>query len=131
MNKRRFIIATLLVAAAVSVAVVSCKKETPEAKLNGSEEKTAFHPENITDMNAYMKSFRKQMQESKSNEPMSLEEATWHLSSLANIDFCRVNVEYDDFQFDTIDMQVNITNGVMLMTDFCIAYEQISAKIVQ
>ena len=119
-------------ATTLSVAMVSCKKETPEAMQQAcNETQTVFSPENITDMNAYLKGFKKQMQESKGDETMGLEEAAWHLSCLANIDFCRINVEHDDFLFDTIEMQVNITDGVMLMRDFCKAYEQMSTEIQQ
>ena len=76
MKTKRFLFAALLVATIASVAVVSCKKETPEAmQQNVNETQTVFSPENITDMNAYLKGFKKQMQESKSNETISLEEA--------------------------------------------------------
>jgi flagellar motor component MotA len=75
MKTKRFLIAALLVTTIASVAVVSCKKETPEATTNNNKEEAVFRPENITDMNAYLKGFKKQMQESKSNETISLEEA--------------------------------------------------------
>jgi len=76
MKTKRFLIAALLVATITSVAVVSCKKETPEAmQQNVNETQTVFSPENITDMNAYLKGFKKQMQESKGGETISLEEA--------------------------------------------------------
>lgn len=74
MKTKRFLIAALLVTTIAAVTVVSCKKETPEAKSNNKEE-AVFRPENITDMKAYLKDFKKQMQESKSNETISLEEA--------------------------------------------------------
>lgn len=129
MNKRRFIIATMLVAAALSVAVVSCKKETPDEKLNGNEEKTAFCPENITDMNAYLKGFKKQMQESKDGETMSLEEAAWHLSSLANYEYGYINVSYNDIRFDTIYSHVNVANREISVSDMNMVYQEISNRI--
>lgn len=134
MKKSNFIIATLLVAVAASVAFVSCKKESQDELLNNTQPIKTFTVPQIDDMNAYLKDFRHRMEESQNNksaEFFSLEEAAWHLACLANVDFCRVNVEYDDFLFDTIEMQVNITNGIMPMTDLYMAYEQMCTEIQQ
>lgn len=120
---------TLLVVATLFVAVVSCKKETPEATLNNNEEKVAFSPENITDMNAYLKGFKRQMQESKDGETMSLEAAAWHLSSLANYDFANANVSYTDIRFDTVYGHVNVVDGKVSLSDMNIAYASISSDI--
>ena len=131
MKKRRFIIATLIVVVATVVAFVSCKKENQDASLNNPQPVKTFTAPQIDDMNAYLKDFRQRMQTSKDGETLTLEEAAWHLSCLANVDFCRVNVEYDNFQFDTINMQVHVTNGAMLMSDLCTAYEQMCTQIQQ
>ena len=123
-------IVTMAVAAILSIAVVSCKKDTTNEMVSGtSESPAAFDPSHITDMSAYLKDFKQRMKTSKDGETLTLEEAAWHLSSLTNVDFCRINVEYDDFQFDTLDMQVNVTKGVMLMSDLCTAYEQMCTQI--
>ena len=131
MKTRRFILATLVVAMAATIAFVSCKKESQDAMLNNTQPAKTFTVPQVDDMNAYLKDFRQRMQASKDGETLALDEAAWHLSCLANVDFCRVNVEYDDFQFDTIEMQVNVTNGVMLMSDFCTTYEQMCTEIQQ
>lgn len=99
--------------------------------LNTSQPVKAFTVPQIDDMNAYLKEFKQRMQTSKSDDVFSLEEAAWHLSCLANTEFCRINVKYDDFQFDTVAIQVNVSNGVMLMNDLCTAYEQMYAEIQQ
>ena len=133
MKNSRFFLAILAMAvtAIVSIAVVSCKKENQDASLNNPQPVKTFTAPQIDDMNAYLKDFKQRMQASKDGETLTLEEAAWHLSCLANVDFCRVNVEYDNFQFDTIDMQVNVTNGAMLMSDLCTAYEQMCTEIQQ
>lgn len=130
MKNRRFIIAALLVVAATA-AFVSCKKENQDALLKDTQSVNTFTVPRVDDMYAYLRDFKQKMQTSKDDETMSLEEAAWHLSSLANIDFCRVNVEYDGFLFDTIEIQVNIKNGVMLMNDLNNAYEQMGTEIQQ
>ena len=128
--KKRFLKVTLLVATTLSVAMVSCKKETPEAMQQAcNETQTVFSPENITDMNAYLKGFKKQMQESKGGETMSLEEAAWHLSSLANYDFADADVPYNDIRFDTIYAHVHVTNGTVSLTDLNAVYQEISVAI--
>ena len=131
MKSNKIIIAALMVVVATAVAFVSCKKENQDAMLNTSQPVKAFTVPQIDDMNAYLKEFKQRMQTSKSDEVFSLKEAAWHLSCLANTEFCRINVKYDDFQFDTVVMQVNVSNGVMLMNDICVAYEQMCAEIQQ
>lgn len=130
--KKRFLMTALMLATTLSVAVVSCKKETPEAMQQAcNETQTVFSPENITDMNAYLKGFKKQMQESKGGETMSLEEAAWHLSSLANYDFANANVSYTDVRFDTILGHVNVINGKVSVSDMNVAYVSISSDIAK
>ena len=124
-----------MAALAMTLAMGSCKKESQNVKSdNNNQAASHFDPSHITDMNAYFKEFRQKIQagaDSKEGETLSLEEAAWHFSSLANIDFCRINVEYEDFQFDTVEMQVDIANGALLMSDFCAAYEQMRTVIQQ
>lgn len=130
MNKSRFIFATLLVSAIVAIAVVSCKKEaTVATQPKDNEVKTAFYPKNVTDMNAYLKGFKKQMQECKDGTTVSLEEATWLLSSIANFDYGYANVSYNDIRFDTIYSHVNVTNGEISLADLNATYIEISSEI--
>ena len=131
MKKSYLFLATLLVVAAVSVAVVSCKKETQRATLNPIESLQAFNPLEIEDMNAYLKDFKQKIQSAAKgdDEALSLEDAAWHLSSLANFEFANANVECDDVRFDTLYAQVNVTNGTVLLSDLATAYENISTCI--
>jgi RNAse (barnase) inhibitor barstar len=131
MKTRKTLIAILAMAVLVTaVTVVSCKKENENALVtNSNTQQQAFDFRQIKDLDAYFKDFRQKMAESKSDEAMNLGDAAWHLASLANIDFCNVNVEYNDVQFDTIVMQVNVTNGTMLMSDLHTAYEQMCTEI--
>lgn len=131
MKTKRFFIATLLVVVATTIAMVSCKKENQGTLLNNSQSVKAFTPPVVDDMNAYLKDFKQKMQNvtRDGNETLSLEEAAWHLSSVANYDFGNVNVEYDNVRFDTLHNAVNITDGVILMSDLAVTYENISTDI--
>lgn len=132
MKKTKLFIATLLVVAAISVAVVSCKKETANALTgNKNESVQTFNPREIKDMNAYLKDFKQKMNSTAKgeDESLSLEDAAWHLSSLANYEFANANVECDGVRFDTLYAQVNITNGFVLLSDLGMVYEKISSSI--
>lgn len=131
MNKKRLSLAILVmaVAAFASVAVVSCKKETQDALNNKSISSfTKFDPSQIEDIDAYLKDFKQKMQESKGDETLSLGDAAWFLSGLANRDFGHV-CKYTGFRFDTIYGQVNVTNGEVNLADLNTAYNQISTDI--
>lgn len=132
MKKRCLFLATLLfVFAAISVAVVSCKKETQNAPLKPTESFQAFNPLEIEDMNAYLKDFKTKMQSAtkSDDETLSIEEAAWHISSLANYEFANVNIESNDIRFDTLFAHVNITNGTVLLSDLTAAYQTVSSSI--
>ena len=89
-RKATFSIAALLVAAFVSVTVVSCKKESlASLQKQDNPTKEFFNPQEIEDMNAYLKDFKQKMIESKADESLGIDEAAWHLSSLFNYDFVR------------------------------------------
>ena len=117
---------------ATAVAVVSCKKDTENA-LNPKayNVQQSFDYRQIEDKITYFKEFRQKMTDSKTDEAFNLEDAAWHLACLANLDFCKVNVEYNNVQFDTVEMQVNVTDGVVLLSDLGTAYEQMHEQILQ
>lgn len=132
MKKTRFFIATLLVVAAASVAVVSCKKENSDTLLNNtSPQVKTFAPPQVDDMNAYLKGFKQKMQNvtREGDETLSLEEAAWHLSSMANYDFANANVDYTDLRYDTLLYQVNVTNEQVSLLDLNTVYASIASDI--
>ena len=115
----------MAVATIVSVALVSCKKDNENALLGKNNETSkSFDMRQIDDMSAYLKNFRQKMLEGKDCETLNLEDAAWHLASLMNYEHCNINVHFDDVRFDTLDMQINVTDGCVLMSDLREAYEQ-------
>ena len=130
MKKFNFIFAiAMMVVAAASVAVVSCKKDTTGQDNAKGTDTQAFDYRKIEDKVTYFTDFKKKMKETKGNETFNLDDAAWHLACLANIGYCNVNVKLDDFLFDTIDMQVDVENGTMRLSDISAAYDQMCAKI--
>ena len=103
MKSKSILIATLLVMVATAVAVVSCKKDTQNATSNPKNQSAqAFDPSHITDMNAYLKDFKKKMQlETKGNETLSMENARWHLESVLNYTYGDAGHQTSDIQCDT------------------------------
>ena len=133
MKTKRFLIATLLVVVTTSVAVVSCKKETLNTLSNNTSQSVkTFAVPQVDDMSAYLKDFKQKMQAATRDEEetFTLEEAAWYLSSLANYEFANINVKCNAVRFDTLYAQVNITNGSVLLSDLGLAYEGISASIM-
>lgn len=114
----------------VTVAVAACKKDTENAlNSKGNNAKEAFDLRKIDDINAYLKDFRQKMTEGKGEEAMNVDEAAWHLASLANLDLCNASIEFNDVRFDTIEMQVPVNGGEIKMSDFRLAYEQMISEI--
>ena len=127
-----YAIFVMAMAIIVTVAVVSCKKETTNALIgNKNESVQTFNPREIEDMNAYLKDFKQKMKSAAKgeDEALSIEDAAWHLSSLANYEFANANVECDDVRFDTLHAQINITDGSVFLSDLASAYQTISSSI--
>lgn len=123
---------TAMAILATTVSIVSCKKDNENVL--SQQDRTiqqSIDYRQIEDKKAYFTDFRKRLTESKDNEAYNLEDAAWHLACLANLDFCNVNVEYNEVQFDTVEMQVNVTDGTMLLGDISTAYEQMCSEIQQ
>lgn len=131
MKTRNYFIAASIMVAAIALAIVSCKKETANTLNQKANETQAFDFRQINDMNAYLANFKAKMFESKSDEAYSLNDAAWHLASLANREFCNASIKYDNVQFDTVKMNVTITDGTVLLTDLGAAYEQMCTIIRQ
>lgn len=131
MKTRNYFIAASIMVAAIALAIVSCKKETANTLNQKANETQSFDFRQIKDMNAYLANFKAKMFESKSDETYSLNDAAWHLASLANRDFCNASIKYDNVQFDTVKMNVTITDGTVLLTDLGAAYEQMCTIIRQ
>ena len=130
-TSRLFLAIIAMAIVATAVAVVSCKKDTENALNKEYNTQQSFDYRQIEDKLTYFKDFRQKMTDSKTDEAFNLEDAAWHLACLANLDFCKVNVEYNSIQFDTVEMQVNVTDGVVLLNDLGTAYEQMHEQILQ
>ena len=113
------------------MTVVSCKKDNANVLNNKIESNPTFDPRQIVDMNSYLKDFKQRIQKSTKgdNEVLNLEDAAWHLSSLANYDFGHANVELNDIRFDTLYAQINVMDGMVELSDMATAYESISNAI--
>ncbi len=114
----------------IAVAVVSCKKDNENAMNNKTESARTFDPRQIEDMNAYLQGFKLKMQTAaKADEALTLEEAAWHLASLANYDFVKASENYNNLRFDTLHSTIKVTGDIVLLRDLDVAYESISKSI--
>lgn len=131
-SSKSFIAIITMAILAITVAFVSCKKDnenTLSPKAYNVQQSIDYRQ--IEDKLTYFEDFRQKMTESKGDDAYNLEDAAWHLACLANLDFCKVNVEYDNVQFDTVEMQICVTDGVVLLSDLNAAYQQMCNEIQQ
>ena len=122
-----------MAALAMALAMGSCKKNDQNTKfINNNQAVSHFDPRHITDINAYLGDFKQKMKQSqyaKDGETLPLEEAAWHLSSVANYDFANANVEFTDLRYDTLYYQVNVTNGEVALSDINAVYADMADDI--
>jgi hypothetical protein len=131
-HTKSLIAITIMAILATTVTIVSCKKDNLNTLYQkGYTIQQAADIRQIEDPQAYMLDFKKKLSESKDCEAFGLNDAAWHLACLANLDFCNINVQLDDFQFDTVEMKVNVSDGIILLDDLRSAYQQMCTKIRQ
>ena len=126
--------AMLAMVFAAAVMATSCQKDKEKEE---STEKTVshFNPANlqIDDMNAYLEGFKEKMENAEakgSTETMGIEEAAWHLSSVANHDFANIGAPHDTLRFDTLYCHIDVIDGMVTVADMNAAYEEMSHAIV-
>lgn len=80
-------------------------------------------------MLAYLKDFKQKIQVRGNDDTMELDEASWHLSSLANYDFGNVKNDFTGVQYDTLYNYVNVSNGLVTLSELNTVYNNISNQI--
>ena len=101
----------------MTFTVASCQKDNNPTKQTLNASKPVYQPPQVNDMLAYLKNFKQKIQCRGDEETMTLDEAAWHLSSLANYDYGDVRSEVSDFHYDTLYSQIVVNNGTVSLTD--------------
>lgn len=119
-------ILVMFVAAIVSIAVVSCKKEKHEQALESNEQTVQV----ADNMDEYLISFKKRLLSAqKGDETISLEQAERDLGNLLNFDFGDVYHATNVFHYDTLHLELALTQGqvdlLQLSRTYALAYEQV------
>ena len=128
MKKHYLFLATLLVVAAVSVAVVSCKKEKQEPSSSNNTERAVQSADN---MDEYLISFKKKLLSAqKGEEYISLEQAQRDLGNLLNFDFGDANYPTDVYQYDTINLKLAISDDQVDLSQLANTYNEAVASIL-
>ena len=126
--KKQLILAVIALAA-MTFATVSCQKDDNPSNKTSNTLKQAYQPPQVDDMLAYLKDFKQKMQSRGNDDTMTLDEAAWHLSSLANYDYGDVKRDVSDFQYDTLYSHINVNNGTVSMADVNTAYSSIASAV--
>ena len=72
----------------LTFCATSCKKsEYLEPTNRNNSQKTYYQPPKTENIKAYLRDFKQKMQSRENDETMEIEDAAWHLSSIANYDF--------------------------------------------
>lgn len=129
--KKAFIIIAILLATAATITIVSCKKEnTPVSSNSENTAKSFYQPPQVDNMLAYLKDFKQKIQVRGNDDTMKLDEASWHLASLANIDFGNVKNNYTNFRYDTLYNNVIVDNGSVTLSELNTVYNSMSNQIL-
>lgn len=120
---------SVIMLAAMTFSVASCQKDNYQANQRSSANKQAYQPPQVEDMLAYLKDFKQKIQSRGGDETMTLDEAAWHLSSLANYDYGDVRCEFSDFHYDTLYTHIAVSNGSVSMAEMSNTYSSVATAV--
>lgn len=117
--KKKLLFAIFIMAATLTVGIISCKKENQNAKSSTMTSGTLSS--GSTD--EYLISFKEKLYSaSKGEEFISLEQARLNLGDLLNFDFGDANYASNVFRSDTIYSKVVVFDGQVDLSQLCITY---------
>ena len=126
MKKKNLFIATLLVVAATTVAVVSCKKEKQDQLLNNDVQAV----ESADNMDEYLMAFKKKLLTAeKGGETISLEQAERDLGNLLNFDFGDANYATNVLHYDTVLSKLSLSNGQVDLSQLACTYQDLFNQV--
>lgn len=128
----------LLIIAFSVIVFQSCKKDeftNPDRTSRTSKvyntESSSFNPRAIDDMDSYLTNFLKEIKSpTRDAQPMSVEDAQWHLSACLNFQFCNANVEKTQVVYDTIYTTICVDNGYVSLNDINTSLQEISTEVI-
>lgn len=117
----------MLVVAATTVAVVSCKKEKNDQLLNNTEQAEL----SADNMDAYLMAFKKKLLSAeKGGETISLEQAERDLGNLLNFDFGDANYVTEEIRYDTLYVPVILEGSLIDLAQLANTYNRAFASIL-
>lgn len=124
-------VTTMLITATSLIAIQSCKKNQNKLLDTQNVQNIIQHPENIENVNAYLKDFGEKMLNSKGNAMLTLEEASWHLTAYQNYSYGDVDYEYDEIIQENKEYSISVTDGMVSLSDLATLYSNTVKDIVQ
>ncbi len=125
-------VATLLIAVAGVITIEACNKKNEVIK-NVPEivpNKGIVYQSEVPDREAYILEFEKKLQSvAKSDEVLTGENANAFMFDILNFDFCNINGNGPDKTYETSTYTLNVSNGMINLSEFANLYSQISAHV--
>ncbi|MBQ2187442.1 MAG: hypothetical protein II401_02615 [Bacteroidales bacterium] len=113
----RFVAIATLVLAAGLITIQSCKKEQRTLSSTQTVQNLITHPENIEDMDAYLKGFGEKMLNSKDDAMLTIEEASWHLTAYQNFCFGDADKNRIGMVYEENEYIIPVSNGKVALAD--------------
>ena len=127
-EKFNLAIIMMVVAAFISVAVVSCKKDNETTK----SETQVDNMSSIDNMDEYLTSFKnKLLTAQKGEETISLEQAERDLGNLLNFDFGDANYASNVYEYDTLNIALETNGNNVDLLQLANAYNEAFVAIVK
>jgi hypothetical protein len=124
--------ATLLIVVLCAVTFDACRKKNEVANsfTKLTDNQGIVYQKNVQDRTTYIVEFEKKLKSvEKSDEFLTVENANSFLFDILNYDYGDIQQNKLAMSYETTTYTVNVSNGVINLTDFANLYQEISAYI--
>lgn len=124
--------AIMLTATLSIITFVACNKKNETVGMISQtvQNQGIVYQKNVPDRSAYIAEFEKKIQSmDKSDEFLTVDNANCFLFDILNYDFGDIQYNKKAMSYETTTYTVNVSNGVINLSDFADLYRQISAHV--
>lgn len=120
----------IIILALILVTAQSCKKDKNTDPVNRSDNQTSFNIYEEKNLDEYLTNFMNKLKNTtRSNELLEADDAMWHLAACLNFQYCNINVQKSQVEYDTIFTSINVNDGCISLNDINTTLQEISAEV--
>ena len=121
---------SIIILALILVILQSCKKDKDTGTIVKDNTSSTFNIYEEKNLDEYLTNFMNKIKNTtRSSEFLAADDAMWHLAACLNFQYCNINVQKSQVEYDTIFTSINVNDGCISLNDINTSLQEISAEV--